>query len=763
MNNSKIVRNFLFSSILATTFISTGFATPNPAPSSKSTPSIAKEYLVAASFDPQALFAANGAKKISITLPQIGVIQIIHEKTGAVDGAGKVLRWAGHVSGRTDLQAVFVRGISGHVTGTLDTPKGRVLLGNANDHYFFHSEAPDSLPTTTAKLPTILLALQTLPASSTKQHTLKPDAKLITYPVEFNAAGLAGLAPGEDTLLSLPGTGDFVVTHDQTYAGDWGGSTFVGHLKDYGDDFRVLVTYTPAGAQGSILTPYGEYQLQTLGNGQWLLDVSRSKLEQHASDESDAAAPPAINGVAFAGGGIAAQGNIAASSTAPSGASTSTTGTSTAAGKTQIDVLVLYTPGMEKRFGGLDQTLARIQLLTALSNQAYQDSNVTISLRLVKAVKLDIPDTTANTQMLSDMLNGKGAFTGLAAMRKTYGADLVTLVRPFYLNEQGRNCGVAYVGGYGGSNIANYKDYGLSVVSDGKDMMGQSSYCNDYTFAHELGHNMGSMHDRQTVASQGGGSGAYPYAFGSGQAGSFGTIMSYISPKVGKFSSPNTTCSSSKLPCGVAASDSANAADNALSLNNTRLAVAAFMPSANNVALAVAGVVSTKGQALANVTINASSPEVACSKSGSNGVYSCSVPANWSGSLTPALSGYQFTPASHSFSKLSASVSQKNFEATAVISPPPPTVNTTPLTIAGVLASKGKPVANVPIYTTSANVSCGKSAANGSYTCRVPANWSGSVVPMINGYQFAPTGYSFNKMNSNAVGKNFAVSVAARR
>jgi len=766
MNIKKTTCAFITSGLIALSFATFAFAATLPAPhQAPVAQALAKDYLVSANFDPKALFIATGAKNFSLTLPEIGMLQITFDKIGALDGTGKVLRWVGHLNARPELQATFVRGISGNVTGMLDTPKGRVLLGNANGQYFFHSEAPDVASNLeSSKLPAILLSLETRQPSADKQNQRKPNDNLITYPVEFNAAGLANLKPGEDTQISLPGTGDFVVTHDQTQSGDLGGSTFVGHLKDYGDDFRVLVTYTPTGAQGSILTPYGEFQLQTLGANQWILDVSRSKLEQHSSD-NDVAIP---GGVAHSGavtgsggitalGGVTAAGSTAAGTTTTSSATTSTTTTTNTTGKTQIDVLVLYTPGLEKRFGGVDQTMARIQLLTALSNQAYQDSNVNISLRLVKAIKLDIPDTTTNSSMLSDMLNGAGYFTTVAALRQTYGADLVTLVRPFYLNEQGRNCGVGYIGGYGGSNIAGYKNYGLSVVSDGTDMTGQGYYCNNYTFTHELGHNMGSMHDRATVTSQGGGTGAYPYAFGNGQAGAFGTIMSYISPVVGKFSNPSITCSTSSLPCGVPASDAAKSADNAQSLNNTRTAVAAFMPSVNTLPLSIVGVVASKGTPLANVTITPSTTSATCSKSGSNGVYSCTVPANWSGSLTPSLSGYQFLPIALTFSNVTTSAAQKNFEASLLPPPPPPkpVVNTAPVTVTGTILSNGRAVANVPIYSTSASVICSKTNTNGTYSCRVPASWSGSLVPIYSGYAFAPSAYSFNKLNTNVSNLNY--------
>ena len=77
---------------------------------------------------------------------------------------------------------------------------------------------------------------------------------------------------------------------------------------------------------------------------------------------------------------------------------------------------------------------------------------------------------------------------------------------------------------------------------------------------------MGSHHDHGHAAV----SGAYHYSYGYGFDGKFGTIMSYFYPRVGKFSSPNMTCSGSQV-CGIA-----DYADNARSLNNTRATVAAF-------------------------------------------------------------------------------------------------------------------------------------------------------------------------------------------
>jgi uncharacterized repeat protein (TIGR01451 family) len=125
-------------------------------------------------------------------------------------------------------------------------------------------------------------------------------------------------------------------------------------------------------------------------------------------------------------------------------------------------------------------------------------------------------------------------------------------------------------------------------------------------FAHELGHNMGNAHDRATVARDNNGvvatEGVFSYSFGhydcangltcnpfvpggcpvayaqcaAAPAGDFGTIMSYMFPRLMKFSNPDTRCFPAGVaapgrPCGVAGE-----ADDALSMNNTRQNVSAF-------------------------------------------------------------------------------------------------------------------------------------------------------------------------------------------
>ncbi len=174
------------------------------------------------------------------------------------------------------------------------------------------------------------------------------------------------------------------------------------------------------------------------------------------------------------------------------------------------------------------------------------------------------------------------------------------------------------------------------------------------------------MHDRATVSASSTPTayGAYNYGFGYGVGGSFGTVMSYISPRVGKFSNPLVTTCGSGLACGVSETNTASSANNALSLNNTKAAVAAFMPTAGAATVTISGMVSSGRKALSGVAVSGNG--ATCTSSGSNGVYSCTVPSGWSGSLVPSRSGYAFTPASRTYTSVNSAQTGQNYAATRV-------------------------------------------------------------------------------------------------
>lgn len=261
----------------------------------------------------------------------------------------------------------------------------------------------------------------------------------------------------------------------------------------------------------------------------------------------------------------------------------------TTSGGPTIDVMVAYTSGLVSAYGSASVALTRINNLVDITNQAYADSGVNQRIRLVHTMQVSYTDTNDNTKALDDVTgdDGKGnslpipsSLQGVASARTQYGADLVVLLRHF--NNAGNNgCGVAWLIGGNQTQIDPSQDnaFGYSVVQDGSD---GGYFCLDTSFAHELGHNMGSAHDRAHADKNSSGNpipGAYAYSFGylGNGADGFSTIMAYGSDTqtpVNYFSNPNISkCQNS--PCGVADS-STSSADNAHSLNNTASLIAQF-------------------------------------------------------------------------------------------------------------------------------------------------------------------------------------------
>ena len=247
-----------------------------------------------------------------------------------------------------------------------------------------------------------------------------------------------------------------------------------------------------------------------------------------------------------------------------------------------IDVMVAYTPGIVSEYGSVSAAVTRINNLVDITNQAYVDSKVNQSIRLVDTVQVNYPDNTSNDSALDDItgydssgnpVQIPASLQGIADLRNQYGADLVSLLRA-YDNATDGGCGLAWIIGGNETPIVPAQDniYGYSVVGDGSD---GGYYCLDTSFAHELGHNMGDAHDRANADNPG----AYPYSYGyigNGTNG-FATIMAYGSPTqtpLAVFSNPNISICQN-TPCGVADSAS-NSADNAHSMNNTAALIAQF-------------------------------------------------------------------------------------------------------------------------------------------------------------------------------------------
>ena len=214
---------------------------------------------------------------------------------------------------------------------------------------------------------------------------------------------------------------------------------------------------------------------------------------------------------------------------------------------TQIDILIVYSNGIAAYYDE-DVTIAN---LIAETNTAYADSNVNITLRLVGSQKFPYPDTSNLSSALSTLRSGTGNFAGVKALRDQKGADLVAFIQRYV---GGPYAGIGYLMSYNSTGFAG-SAYSVTVLPS------------TYTFAHELGHNMGLHHN---IGSSGVFSYSVGYRFPPGD-NTYRTIMSY-SPgmRVGRFSNPDRNYSGH-------ATGAANA-DSARSLNITRTTVADFRP-----------------------------------------------------------------------------------------------------------------------------------------------------------------------------------------
>lgn len=393
------------------------------------------------------------------------------------------------------------------------------------------------------------------------------------FPVNLPLAALKAMKKGKTITLDLPPAGQYSLVHDNRFSHENGEITWVGYLENEGQAYRAMITMGKSGPMGHLITPDGTYQIETEDGQTYMVDVNASGLQPGSLQDDQFIADPSQDSAVLPGGvgtaGIApvavgAAASAAAGTAADKSALAGNAGAADNAAIATLDVLVLYGKN-------LDQADSRINYLTALTNQAYVDSKIKAKIRVVYRQPVDYTETNDNSRALSDLTFGIGAFQNVRDLRQKQGADLVTLIRPFHTQTQ-KNCGIAWVNGDGGSELIPAKAF--SVVSDGNDRDGGAIYCGQQTLAHELGHNLGNVHDREFSN----GPGAFAYSYGWGVDGSFGTIMSYYQPNLLLFANPALDKACRGQPCGYPEGDQ-NASDNARTINQTAPQVAGFLPS----------------------------------------------------------------------------------------------------------------------------------------------------------------------------------------
>ena len=144
-----------------------------------------------------------------------------------------------------------------------------------------------------------------------------------------------------------------------------------------------------------------------------------------------------------------------------------------------IDVMVLYTPTAKILMGGRAGIEALIDLYVAQANQAYANSGAFHRIRLASREEADYIESgeaLIDIERLED--DSDGYMDHVHALRETYAADLVHLL------------------------FARTEDYTFAGIASFEGPLGTAMAApwGGLTFAHELGHNMGLLHDRYQAA-----------------------------------------------------------------------------------------------------------------------------------------------------------------------------------------------------------------------------------------------------------------------
>ena len=331
--------------------------------------------------------------------------------------------------------------------------------------------------------------------------------------------------------------------------------TWLGYLE--GEPYSQVIFVVGDGVLvGNIIMPGASFQVRYAGNG------------VHAICEIDQSAfPPELPPVPAPVGGdtVVLSGLLGAQDQRPT-----------------IDVLVVYTARARTAAGGSKRMRELIQLAVAETNQSYQNSQLDQRLNLVHYEEVDYEEESF-PEALSHLTHPTdGVMDNVHELRDEYAADEVVL-----LIEDFTACGLAWLM----MEVSpDFETYAFAVVN-------QSCATGNYSFGHELGHNMGAQHDWYQYLKSAGLAPAYPYSFGYVNASAgWRTVMAYDDEcedrgldcsRLPYWSNPDLTLDGE--PMGVPEGTSTSCvpgeydpncdADNRKTLNDTASTVAGFRGS----------------------------------------------------------------------------------------------------------------------------------------------------------------------------------------
>ncbi|MBM3822797.1 MAG: hypothetical protein FJ404_07930 [Verrucomicrobia bacterium] len=237
-----------------------------------------------------------------------------------------------------------------------------------------------------------------------------------------------------------------------------------------------------------------------------------------------------------------------------------------------VDLMIVYTVAAKQGAGGEEAIRVLGQLAVAEANAVYQNSRALTRLRLVDQREVAYEESSSfSTNLARLRLPDDGFLDEVHGWRQTNQADLVCLIT------EGGDIGFGGLASLMQEAKPESRTLGFSVVR-------RQNAVGDYVFVHEITHNFGCQHDRESSSGSDGLliPGVFEYSFGrrfSAEGMIYRTVMAYPPGEVVPFLSTPAILFRG-VPLGIPDTDLMSGADNVKTVNTTAPIVSAYFGEA---------------------------------------------------------------------------------------------------------------------------------------------------------------------------------------
>gem|GEM_PF-165992 len=424
-----------------------------------------------------------------------------------------------------------------------------------------------------------------------------------------------------------------------------------------------------------------------------------------------------------------------------------------------IDLLVVYPASVRSDAGGTSAIQAEIVKAVADSNLCYRNSQVNVQLRLVHMEEVSYtPTGMLETDLSRLKATNDGHIDNVHALRDSYGADLVALLTT-----------ASNSGGLASTLMHPSLDFESSGFS--VNVWTQIS-APSYTLAHEIGHNMGCLHN---VEDSSGVTALYDFGafcygkrwMNSGQG--VKTVMSYDTSPSSTYPTTIPYFSNPLVDYQGTLTGNAGSADNAQVLSSTAPYVSNFRTSVvQGILPEVFNLEVVEGN-YSNLSVRLSAKpahavEVSLSSSGDSDLMLMSGTTlnfdstNWNLPHTVQLYA---KPDSDLTSDMGTLILSSN--GMPSISVTLSEVDNSSNMISGVLLS-GVVVNELGVGLGGVSLTLSNGGgqvitdAEGSFLLELSTNWSGAVTPLRDGFSFSPSTLNLGPISADSLGHSMVAS-----